>query len=111
MNEFYNGSLKEFVYTRKTLMADGRTLKEEDERMTVQVKPGFSEDTVLTFPKKGNQAYAYFPSCLKVKFQLKVPAGQTIAEYARKGDDLIYTHSISFEEAIMSRPIKIKTLD
>ena len=31
--------------------------------------------------------------------------------YSRKGDDLIYTHTLTLEEAILSRPIKIKTLD
>ena len=68
--EFYNGSLKEFTYNRKTLMPDGRTLQDTEQTLTVEVKPGYDHSTVLTYPTKGNQAYAYFDSCLQVKFEL-----------------------------------------
>jgi hypothetical protein len=38
--------------------------------MTVEIKPGFDEDVVLTFPSKGHQANCAEPSCLKVMFSL-----------------------------------------
>ena len=53
--------------------------------MYVDVKPGYSEQTVLTFPLKGNERFANTQSKLIVKFK------QTPHEnYRRKGDDLTY---------------------
>ena len=31
--------------------------------------------------------------------------------YVRKGDDLVYTHEMSLEDALLSRPVQIRTLD
>ena len=33
------------------------------------------------------------------------------SNYNRKGNDLIYTHKITLEEALLSQPVKIKALD
>jgi hypothetical protein len=52
--EFYNGSLKTFSYKRIELMPDNRTPQEIDEELTVEVKPGYSTDTVLRYATKGN---------------------------------------------------------
>ena len=106
--EFYNGSLKTFTYFRDELMPDGRSVQKIEESLTVEVKPGFDVDTVLTYSSKGNQAYACTQSCLMVKFKLEASADQC---YRRKGDDLIYLHSMTLEEALVSRPIHLKTLD
>ena len=38
--------------------------------MTVEVKPGYDKDVVMTFPSKGHQANCAEQSCLKVKFDL-----------------------------------------
>ena len=76
----------------------------------MEVKPGYDTDTVLTYASKGNQAYACKNSAMVVKFALD---NSTVEEkrYRRKGDDLIYTHSMTLEEALLSRPISLKTLD
>jgi hypothetical protein len=68
--EFYNGSLKTFSYKRVELMPDNRTPQEIDKDLTVEVKPGFSTETVLRYDTKGNQAYACKNSALVVKFAL-----------------------------------------
>jgi DnaJ-class molecular chaperone len=108
--EFYNGSLKTFTYTRDQLMPDGRTQEKIEDQLTVEVKPGFDTDTVLTYDTKGNQAYACRNSALIVKFALD---NQAVDEnrYRRKADDLIYLHTMTLEEALLSRPICLKTLD
>jgi len=74
------------------------------------VKPGYDTDTVLTYETKGNQAYACKNSALVVKFKLDNSAVEE-NRYKRKGDDLIYTHTMTLEEALLSRPISLKTLD
>lgn len=89
-------------------MPDGRSVQKIEENLTVEVKPGFDVDTVLTYPTKGNEAYACKQSCLVVKFKLETSADQC---YHRKGDDLIYTHSLTLEDALVSRPIHLLTLD
>ena len=90
-------------------MPDGRSQQKVEENMTVEVKPGYDTDTELCFSTKGNQAYACQQSALRVKFKLDNSAIQT--NYTRKGDDLIYTHTMTLEEALLSRPIHILTLD
>lgn len=69
LHEFYNGCLKKIEFEREILTHDGRTTKPERIEMNVEVKPGFSENTVLDFPTKGNEAHAHRPSKLIVKFR------------------------------------------
>ena len=106
--EFYNGSLKTFDFKRNKLMSDEKTIEEVEETMTVEVKPGNDTETVLTFPTKGNEAFSYHQAPLHVKFVLKDGPD---CNYRRKGNDLIYTHSLSLEDALLSRPVQLNTLD
>jgi DnaJ-class molecular chaperone len=69
LQEFYNGCLKKIDFDRDVLTHDGRTTKPVKEDMNIEVKPGFSEATVLTFPSKGNESHAYKPSKLLIKFK------------------------------------------
>uniref|UniRef100_A0A7S3CN57 Chaperone DnaJ C-terminal domain-containing protein n=1 Tax=Strombidium rassoulzadegani TaxID=1082188 RepID=A0A7S3CN57_9SPIT len=78
--------------------------------MTVEVRPGYDESTVLTYPTKGNQAFACKQSALKIRFEL-FEKDEQLLRYKTKGEDLIYTHKVSLEDAIMCKPIHIKTLD
>ena len=57
--EFYNGSLKTFDYKRNKLQPDERSIKEIEETMTIEVKPGDDCTTCLTFPSRGNEAFSY----------------------------------------------------
>ena len=106
LHEFYNGCLKKAAYERQVLLHDGKTTREAREEVTVEVKPGYSESTVLTFANKGNEAQGHKPSKLVIKFTLAPHES-----YRRKNNDLIYTHQISLEEALQSQPVKIKALD
>lgn len=105
MYEFYNGSLKKISFDRELMSHDGRTTRPHKEEMNVEVKPGFSEETVLTFPNKGNEGYAHKPSNLKIKFK-EIPHEC----YIRKGNDLIYTYKISLADALETTPINIVRL-
>ena len=104
--EFYNGSLKTFNYMRKVLQPDGQTTADQEETLTIEVKPGYDVDTVVSFPSKGHEAFAYHQSGLNVKFDLSnEDTGEACLPYVRKSDDLVYTHKMSLEDALLSRPI------
>ena len=106
--EFYNGSLKTFSYQRDKLLPDNRNIHQVEEQMTIEIKPGYDTDKVITFPSKGNEAYAYHQSKLNIHFSLTNQDinGNTINNsYVRDGDDLIYTHALSLEDALLSKPI------
>ena len=61
--------MKKIDFDREILSHDGRTTRPQKEEMSIEVKPGFSENTVLEFPSKGNEAHAHRPSKLVVKFR------------------------------------------
>jgi len=87
-------------------MHDGRTQRANRVELEVEVKPGFSESTVLTFANKGNEAEGHKPSNVVIKFK-QIPH----ATLKRKDNDLIYTHNVTLEQALLSEPVKIKALD
>lgn len=58
IHEFYNGSIKKVQFVKQKLEPDDRSVVNVDEEMTVEVKPGYDVDTVLTFPSRGHEAYA-----------------------------------------------------
>ena len=73
--------------------------------MTIEVKPGYDCDTVVSFASKGHEAFAYHQSGLNVRFSLCNDDSGEVLPYVRKGDDLVYTHKMSLEDALLSRPI------
>lgn len=68
LHELYNGCMKKVTYERQVLLHDGRTTRPSQEELSVEVKPGFSEQTVLTFSNKGHESEGHFPSRVIVKF-------------------------------------------
>lgn len=82
--------------------------------MTIEIKPGYDTDKVITYPSKGNEAFAYHQSKLNIHFELtnEDQKGVIINNgYVRDGDNLIYTHELSLEDALLSKPIQVRTLD
>ena len=108
LKEFYNGSMKTAKYSRDKIYPDGRSIKKVDEELSIEVKPGFDVKTVLTFPGKGNEQYTHSQSKLIVKFTMDESISQ---KFVRRGDNLIYTHSLSLEDALRSATIAFSTLD
>jgi len=68
----------------------------------LQVNPGFGVNTVLSLSGHGNQAPNQPASNLVIKFSQKHNSS-----YTRKGDDLILTHDVKFEEVLNGSPIRI----
>lgn len=54
LEEFYNGAVKQFEFSRNIVQHDAKSIKPKTESMEVEVKPGFSESTELVFKKMGN---------------------------------------------------------
>lgn len=104
--EFYVGSMKKVEYTSSEVQHDARTIKQVPRMLNVQVHPGFSEKTVLTYKNKGNEVIGKDSTNLIVKFkQIANP------DWRRVGDDLILTHKVSLASSMNMEPLKISTLD
>ena len=72
----------------------------------VQVDPGFSNKTVLTFRGEGHQAPKQPNGNLVVLFKEKKHQN-----FCRSGDNLIYTHKCSLEEALQAAPVRVRLPD
>jgi len=69
LQEFFNGALKTATYERNEFFAGGKEKKAVTEKVTIEVKPGYSEETVLRFKHKGHESWGASASDLIVKFK------------------------------------------
>lgn len=106
--EFYRGSVKQVFFNRTKIGLDGRTYSTVSECQNLQVKPGDPSGTSFTFKGKGNEEYGHPRSDLVIKLAQAEEKGN---RFARSGDNLIYTHSITMRDSFNSSPIQIRTLD
>ena len=106
LREFYNGSIKDISFARKCMLSETTGSVVNADRMQVAVLPGFNEETRLVYKRKGHESFGAHPSDLVIKFK-QMP----IANLLRKGDDLVYTHTLSLVEALQMQPIAVDTLD
>jgi len=104
--EFYNGCLKTARYERNIVQADGKTTKPKTEMVQLEVKPGFSEKTVLAYKGKGHQEVGHAPSDFVVKFSQAANSS-----YKRVENDLVLTLPITLEQVFEQRPQTFTTLD
>ena len=104
--EFYNGAVKEVNIARKTMLSETPGSVVNAERFNVLVLPGFSPENRLVFPGRGHQSFAAHPSDLIVRFRQN-----PMPNYERRGDDIIYTHTITLVEALQMQPVAVNTLD
>lgn len=109
LQEFYNGSIKKFVYTRNEVIPNKRQPIPIEEELHVEVKPGFVDGQLLTIKGKGHEEFLHKRGDIKIKLvqdDTKCPTS-----YVRRGNNLIYTHCLTLEQALTSETIKICTLD
>ena len=106
LRELYNGCVKEVNIAYKQMLSSTEGSVVEASRFEVVVQPGFSEETKLVYSRKGHESFAAHPSDLIVKFSQK-----PLANFLRKGDDLIYTHTVTLLEALQMQPVAVDTLD
>ena len=79
-----------------------------DESIKIEIKPGYSIGDVLTYAGKGNEQFTYPRSALKIKLTEDTSVS---TNFIRRGNNLIYTHSLSLQAAIAQHPIQFLTLD
>mmetsp|Transcript_31285 Transcript_31285/g.38692 ORF Transcript_31285/g.38692 Transcript_31285/m.38692 type:complete len:297 (+) Transcript_31285:28-918(+) len=104
--EFYNGALKEVSIARKQMLSETQGSVVSADRFNVIVLPGFNAETRLVYPGKGHEAFAAHCSDLVVRF-----AQKPMQNYERRGDDIIYTHTLTLIEALQMQPVAVNTLD
>ena len=80
---------------RKQMLSETKSSVIVAERFNVTVQPGFSEKTRLVYPRRGHESFAAHPSDLVVELTQK-----PMDKYERKGDDLVYIHTLTLIEAL-----------
>ena len=104
--EFYNGAIKEVSYARRKMLAATEASTTQAERFNIEVLPGFDESTELKFAGRGHESFGANNSDLIVKFKQTPKDG-----YLRKGDNIIFTQTVTLVEALECKPIAVSTLD
>lgn len=89
---------------------DGRTTKMETHTRSVIISPGMSESTVMVIRREGNEQPGYEPTDLIIRLKAE-NNGNSSCPFTRLGDDLIYTHKMSLQDAIRCKPMRISTMD
>uniref|UniRef100_A0A8V5GT22 Uncharacterized protein n=1 Tax=Melopsittacus undulatus TaxID=13146 RepID=A0A8V5GT22_MELUD len=106
LEEVYSGCTKKMKISHKRLNPDGKTVRNEDKILTIEVKRGWKEGTKITFPKEGDQTPTNIPA--DVVFVLKdKPHGV----FRREGSDIVYPAKISLREALCGCTVHTPTLD
>ena len=77
----------------------------------VEIKPGFDEKTVLTVKGKGNEQFGQARGHVKITLCQDDSASNMPQNFLRRGNDLIFIHSCTLENALMSTPFSLVTLD
>ena len=107
LDEFYNGCIKQVKYKKNALNLDKRTSNIKECEISVQIFPGYSKETILTFPLQGQEAPGMQSSDLII-FLKEVPH----KDYKRVNkNDLILTKTITLSQALNSVPVEVNTLD
>ena len=95
LKEFYNGSIRTIEFERHEVDHNPKVSHCYKRQKQVEVKPGFSEKTVLVFKGEGNQAYEQCTTNLVIRFR---QARDERCE--RVGNDLILTKDVTFEDVL-----------
>ena len=94
--------MKTLTYKRDKTHWNNRTIEKVEESIKIEIKPGYSIGDVLTYAGKGNEQYTYPRSALKIKL---IEDTSVSTNFLRRGNNLIYTHSLSLQAAIAQHPI------
>ena len=105
LNELYSGAQRKLKVSRK-VMVDERRRREMEEVLTVDVKPGWKAGTKITFNNKGDEYPGTEPADIIFVIEEK-----RHSVYTRSGNDLVYRHRCSLNEALTGMTISLTTLD
>ncbi|NXL93950.1 DNJB1 protein, partial [Alectura lathami] len=106
LEEIYTGCTKKMKISHKRLNPDGKTVRNEDKILTIEVKRGWKEGTKITFPKEGDQTPNNIPADI-----IFVVKDKPHSVFRREGSDIIYPAKISLREALCGCTVNTPTLD
>ena len=90
----YLGCLKTIKFFKREVQLDNRTIDEVEIEKHIEIRPGYGKESVI-FSGEGHQDVGIQNGDLIINFKTI-----NVENYVRKGDDLIYTHSISLNDAL-----------
>nr|XP_019601713.1 PREDICTED: dnaJ homolog subfamily B member 1 isoform X2 [Rhinolophus sinicus] len=105
LEEIYNGCTKKMKISHKRLNPDGKSIRNEDKILTIEVKRGWKEGTKITFPKEGDQTSNNIPA--DIVFVLKDKPHNI---FKRDGSDVIYPARVTLREALCGCTVNVPTL-
>ena len=113
LEEMYNGSRKTVSYKKQVLGLDGRTVKQQDASVDIFIKPGMQISNKMTLRGEGNQQAKRDPTNLNICFkQVASVKGSNGSKFERKnGAGLLYRHTLTLNDALQCRPVKMTTMD
>uniref|UniRef100_A0A0B6ZUL1 J domain-containing protein n=1 Tax=Arion vulgaris TaxID=1028688 RepID=A0A0B6ZUL1_9EUPU len=106
LEDILNGVTKKLKITRKVLNQDGRSTRNEDKILTIDIKPGWKAGTKITFPKEGDQTPHNVAA--DVVFVIK---DKPHSSFIRDGSDIKYKARISLRDALCGSTIQVPTLN
>lgn len=106
LEDIFKGTTKKMKITRKVLNPDGRTTRNEDKMLTIDVKPGWKAGTKISFQKEGDQAPNTIPA--DIVFVIK---DKPHPVYTRVGSDIKYKAKIGLREALIGTDLQVPTID
>jgi len=100
------GTMKHIKYHKNVLNEDGKSFRPIEVSKEIEIKPGYSEDTILVFSKEGHHAYAGHMGDLHIHF-----VQNKNHKIHWKGNDLILIHKINLTDALLSNQIEVENVD
>lgn len=92
LEEINTGCVKKMKISRRIMIADG-TSKKEDKYVSISVKPGWKSGTKVTFQKEGDQAKGKIPA--DIVFIIR---DKPHSLFRREGSDLRYTARLTLKQ-------------
>ncbi|GFZ17516.1 DNAJ heat shock family protein [Actinidia rufa] len=105
LEELYKGTKKKMKISRTIADSSGK-VRNVEELLTIEIRPGWKKGTKITFPEKGNLEPGVIPADL-----IFVIDEKPHAVYMRDGSDLVVNQEISLLEALTGKTVELATLD
>ncbi|CAM8980056.1 unnamed protein product [Rhodiola kirilowii] len=106
LEELYKGAKKKMRISRTVWDAATGGIKNAEEILTIDIKPGWKKGTKITFPEKGN----YEPGLLPADVIFVVDE-KPHPIYERDGNDLVTQQTLTLLESLTGKILELTTLD
>ncbi|XP_076947676.1 uncharacterized protein LOC143619685 [Bidens hawaiensis] len=103
--DLYKGAKKKIKISRTVLDSSGK-IRNVEEILTIDIKPGWKKGTKITFPEKGNQE----PGVIAADIIFVVDE-KPHDVFTRDSNDLVMNQEISLLEALTGKMVELTTLD